>query len=61
MGTITMIMAAIEAASRLAAAGADIARRLNAGELTDEQAAAEWERTREAYKAGADAWDRAGR
>lgn len=61
MGTIATIMAAIEAASKLAAAGADIARRLNQGELNEAEAAAEWERTRNAYQAGAQAWDDAGK
>lgn len=61
MGTLSVIMAAIEAASKLAAAGADIARRIDRGELTDEQAREEWEKTRRAYDAGAQAWDNAKR
>ena len=61
MGTMATIMAAIEVASKLAAAGANIAQRLSRGELTEAEAQAEWEQTRQLYAKGAQAWDEAGR
>lgn len=61
MGTMATIMAAIEVASKLAAAGANIAQRLGRGELTEAEAQAEWEQTRQLYAAGAAAWDEASR
>lgn len=61
MSTMEKIVAAVEAALKIATAGMDIVNRFKRGELTEEQASAEWERTRQLYAKGAQAWDEAGR
>ena len=54
------ILTGIQAAMQLAQAGTDLFRRMQMGELTEEQAAQEWQRTREAFAAGKAMWDQAG-
>lgn len=54
------IIAGLQAALQMAAAASDILARVRAGNLSEEDAQREWDRTRDQFRAGADAWDRAG-
>tara|TARA_R100001244_G_scaffold2541_3_gene3969 strand:- start:2553 stop:2738 length:186 start_codon:yes stop_codon:yes gene_type:complete len=54
------ILSGAMAAMQLAQAGTDLYRRMQMGELSPEQAAQEWQRTRDAFNAGHAAWEAAG-
>lgn len=53
------ILRALGPVMTIAQTGHSIVARLSAGELTEEEARAQWAETQRQYKAGADAWDSA--
>lgn len=55
------VLTAAQGLMQLGQAGVDLYRRMQMGELTEEQAVAEWQRTRETFAAGKAMWDQAGR
>ena len=61
MGVLSTILAGLATATKLANAAADIAMRLEKGDLTEDEARQEWEATRQAFNRGASAWDAAGK
>lgn len=56
-----LIFRSIGPAMTLAAAGASILERINAGKLTPIEAVAEWQKSQDDWRRGADAWDAAGK
>jgi hypothetical protein len=57
MDTITLIASGVQSLIPIIAGGMSIIDRLNKGELTDDEARLEWEKTRSMWRAGADAID----